>query len=58
MDALNVLKDTPVTAELLVQTQVGKELKRVLKQGSGTNVGLLAKALLKAWKTVLTGDSV
>uniref|UniRef100_A0A7S0SHQ2 Deoxyribodipyrimidine photo-lyase n=1 Tax=Mantoniella antarctica TaxID=81844 RepID=A0A7S0SHQ2_9CHLO len=55
IDALKALKKATVTASLLSETQVGKEVKKLSKQGEDKEVAAAATAVVLAWKKVLLG---
>lgn len=52
VDALNVLKQTPVTVATLTDTQAGRRIKKLTKHASST-ISNAAKAVVEAWRTAV-----
>jgi len=52
---LGLCSEATVTASLLSETQVGKEVKKLSKQGEDKEVAAAATAVVLAWKKVLLG---
>ena len=54
-DALDALLGVRVTAELLADTGVGKEVKRLSKSEGNAELAAKAKAVVNAWKKIVVG---
>ena len=55
VDALKALKKVHVTAAVLSETQVGKDVKKLSKQSGDKEVAAAAAVVVAAWKNVLLG---
>ena len=53
LEALHALKFLNVTADLLMKTGIGKEVKKLSKQRDNPSVSAAAAAVVEAWQALL-----
>lgn len=55
VDLLKMLKDLPITLEVLQKTRIGMSVNTLRKKSKNADLQTQAKTLIKSWKKLLPG---